>query len=83
MFKPGDRVQQKSGGPVMHVLKYAREYNPILGEFENGSTVVCSWYSKDGYRKEKFHQKTLIKVTAGLRIRIQQRPSKFSVKNQE
>lgn len=61
MFKPGDRVQRKSGGPVMIVQRYAREFSPLVGWYESNYLVECSYYRSDGYQREVIHQNNLIK----------------------
>jgi len=45
-FKAGDRVQQKSGGPVMEVIKYAMDHLPLGGETYSDHHVVCAWYDE-------------------------------------
>ncbi|MCB0430084.1 MAG: DUF2158 domain-containing protein [Flavobacteriales bacterium] len=62
IFKPGDRVQLKSGGPVMIVQRYAREHHPLIGWYEDDHAVECSWYDRDGYHKDVIHQNHLVKV---------------------
>lgn len=51
MFKIGDVVQLKSGGPLMTVSNPGNE----------GSTMTCEWFTKDGEsRADKFHPATLV-----------------------
>lgn len=65
LFKSGDRVQQKNGGPVMIVQKYAREYKPWIGWCESKYAVECVWYDARGERKKEIvHQNNLIKTSA-------------------
>lgn len=62
LFKPGDRVKQKSGGPSMIVIKYIEE--AILGEIVTSNVYLkCVWYdNEEGQKTGVFHQKTLQKV---------------------
>lgn len=63
LFKPGERVQLKSGGPVMEVIKYNVESHPLLGNTVSTTRVECSWYSAEEGRKTKvFHQNMLQKA---------------------
>ena len=63
LFKAGDRVQNKSGGPVMVVQRYARDYNKWIGWYESECFVECSWYDlKEGYKSTVVHQMNLMKV---------------------
>ncbi|MFQ5446021.1 MAG: hypothetical protein ACE5FF_03740 [Saprospiraceae bacterium] len=58
-FKPGDKVQQLNGGPVMQVLNYIFEYNPWVGNYRSYEQVEC-WWVEGGQRKAKvFPQKKL------------------------
>jgi len=53
IFKIGDEVKHKSGGPKMVV----REYEPSDSEH-----VTCEWFDQKDVRQEaSFHQDTLIK----------------------
>ena len=64
LFKPGDRVQLRSGGPIMEVIKYAICYSPWLGNYTSNDIVECVWYDPDeGRKKGRFHQKNLVKTT--------------------
>ena len=57
-FRPGDRVQLKSGGPVMEVMRYASEDNKL-----SSTQVECVWYDPDEGRKCKiFHQNSLCRL---------------------
>ena len=62
LFKPGDRVREKTGGPIMIVQRYAREYSPLLGWHESNHEVECSWYEHE-YKSKVIHQHSLIKVS--------------------
>lgn len=58
LFKPGDRVQLKIGGPVMEVMRYVAVDNEV-----SSTRVECSWYDPDEGRKTKvFHQNSLFKT---------------------
>jgi uncharacterized protein YodC (DUF2158 family) len=62
-FRPGDRVQRRSGGPVMEVMKYVLKNKPILGAYQSESEVECVWYDvEEGRHLEICHQDTLIKL---------------------
>lgn len=58
LFKPGDRVQLKIGGPAMEVMRYIAANNEV-----SSTHVECSWYDPDEGRKAKiFHQNSLFKT---------------------
>jgi len=62
-FKAGDRVQQKSGGPVMEVIKYAMDHLPLGGETYSDHHVVCAWYDENKEHHEQvFDQRALFEV---------------------
>lgn len=61
-LKPGDRVQERSGGPVMTVLKYIEEKEPLVGVEESDEFVECEWFDKEGPHKDVFNQKALVKI---------------------
>lgn len=64
LFKPGERVQLKSEGPIMTVQKYVHEYDPIVGWHENNNAVLCTWVdAKKGCQKLVTHQKNLAKYS--------------------
>ena len=65
LFKPGDRVQLKSGGPVMKVLNYVLKRRPFVGTYLSDSEVECAWYDRgEGRRKtDVFHQNALMKTS--------------------
>lgn len=64
LFKPGDRVQLKTGGPVMEVMRYATKVSPILGVYESNHHVECVWFDpKEGRRTAVFHQNSLMKAS--------------------
>lgn len=66
-FKPGDRVQLKSGGPVMEVIKYAEEGKRKKGV--SSSKVLCVWFDRGCVRKEDvIHQSRLIKTRLPMAI---------------
>lgn len=61
LFKPGDRVQLKSGGPVMIVQKYPLKYG-IFGWHEDPYSVECTWVdSKKGYQRSTFLVRKLVR----------------------
>lgn len=62
-FKPGDRVEQKSGGPVMEVMHYEVEDKPLVGEFVSEQDVRCVWYEEGERKTGVFDQRTLTKST--------------------
>ena len=63
LFKPGERVQLKTGGPIMIVQKYIHEYNPLIGWHENNNAVECTWIDAEKeYHKKVFHQRNLAKA---------------------
>lgn len=63
LFKPGDRVQQKSGGPIMEVTKYVIDHLPLGGEIYSDHHVECVWYDEEKNRhKDVFDQRTLFKI---------------------
>ncbi|HHM20555.1 MAG TPA: DUF2158 domain-containing protein [Bacteroidetes bacterium] len=61
-FKPGDRVQKRSGGPVMEVVKYVLEREPLVGEDLSDNEVECVWYNNGKRKTAVFDQRTLFKV---------------------
>ncbi|MCB9173392.1 MAG: DUF2158 domain-containing protein [Flavobacteriales bacterium] len=62
IFKPGDRVQLRGGGPVMIVQRYAKDYNVWLGWYESDVIVECTWLDGKRYHREKYHQNFLVKL---------------------
>ncbi|MDW3195458.1 MAG: DUF2158 domain-containing protein [Cytophagales bacterium] len=61
-FKPGDRVQLKSGGPVMEVIKYVQQGKRLGKSTVSNAKVLCVWFESGGNRKEEvIHQNRLIK----------------------
>jgi uncharacterized protein YodC (DUF2158 family) len=63
LFKKGNRVQYKSGGPIMEVLKYVEKKNPLQDRSVSNHWVKCVWYDKNFERKEAvFHQNSLNRV---------------------
>ncbi len=68
LFKPGDRVRQKSGGPIMEIIKYVEESNVLLGKNVSSNKVLCVWYEPVYGRKTSvFHQRGLSKANAPIR----------------
>lgn len=63
IWKSGDRVESKNGGPVMEVINYIEEHNILVGKVISDHIVLCSWYDKDGHHQDTFHQHTLMKST--------------------
>ena len=66
LFKPGDRVQLRHGGPTMEVIKYTLDHpsKKQEGVFSDHH-VECVWYEEDKRKKEVFDQRTLFKVENG------------------
>ncbi len=61
-FRTGDRVRQKSGGPVMEVVKYCMEHE-LMGDVFSLHDVKCVWYDEDKNRFVKvFDQRSLYKL---------------------
>lgn len=57
-MKIGDKVQLKSGGPVMTVA-----YAPNVSTITDGADIVCRWFSEQGFsQKETFPFGTLRKA---------------------
>jgi len=50
IFKEGDVVKSKSGGPLMTVEKYRKD------------VVKCVWFSGNEVRRDFFRQETLVLV---------------------
>ncbi len=61
-FKPGDKVQLKSGGPVMTVLKYIEEKEALVGTIESDEFVECEWFEKGTPHRGVFNQNAVVKV---------------------
>ena len=63
LFKPGDWVQLKIGGPVMKVIRYCPQPTKRFTSRENNYKVLCSCYdSQGGHQEHIYHQNSLIKV---------------------
>ncbi|WP_157493879.1 DUF2158 domain-containing protein [Fulvivirga imtechensis] len=70
LFKPGDRVVLRSGGPVMEVLNYVLEYKPFLGPMLSNHKVRCVWYDPiEGRRTAIYHQRSLQKAYEPIPVR--------------
>ncbi len=64
LFKPGDRVQKRSGGPVMIVQRYARKYSLLTDWHEDHNSVECTWLdSKEGYQRKCFLSRNLMRAS--------------------
>lgn len=63
-FKPGDRVQKETYGPVMEVVKYIVDES-IAGENFSTRNIECVWFENEERKKGVFDQRTLFKVTDG------------------
>jgi uncharacterized protein YodC (DUF2158 family) len=69
LFKQGDTVQLKSGGPVMTIDEY-EIWHDIMSGFVNKTAqpsyvtevVKCTWFDKNIRKFGKFHQNLLKKV---------------------
>lgn len=62
LFNPGDRVQLRSGGPVMIVQKYPLKHSVLFGWYVDDKTVECTWYDTEkGFQKRHFLQRNLVK----------------------
>jgi uncharacterized protein YodC (DUF2158 family) len=73
-FKPGDRVQLRSAGPVMEVMKYTEERHMLFGMFVSNTRVLCVWYDKHEGRKEGvFHQNSLMRASIPSRFMVDKR----------
>ena len=55
LFKIGDIVILKSGGPVMTVVRY---------EPSDSDEVVCQWFYNNKLEEKAFHQNVLTKYVA-------------------
>lgn len=62
-FVAGDRVQKKSGGPVMIVQKYCHKQHVFGGTYRGGHDVECVWYESGRRESAIFDQRTLFKVS--------------------
>lgn len=54
LYKQGDIVQLKSGGPQMTVNDYAWH-----GNYKSEDTVVCIWFDGTKRKTAEFHQDTV------------------------
>jgi len=63
LFKPGDRVNPRLGGPTMTVQKYVKYQGSFLADCVTNNAVECTWVDKKGkYNKNIFHQRNLLRV---------------------
>ena len=64
LFKPGDKVQLKTGGPIMEVVKYVMRNNFLYPQHISTEYVECTYYSvlNKEWKTESFHQDNLLKV---------------------
>lgn len=60
-FKPGDRVEHKSGGPVMEVIHYVVVRRPLVGKILSEKDVKCVWYENGERKTAILDQRVLIK----------------------
>lgn len=61
-FHPGDRVQSKTGGPIMEVVKYVTEHHR-WGDVFSDHDVLCVWYDENKDRHEQvFDQRSLFRL---------------------
>jgi uncharacterized protein YodC (DUF2158 family) len=63
-FLPGDRVQQKKGGPVMEVIKYVTERDILTGTTLSDTNVECVWFDEGNRHTGVYDQTNLFKVTS-------------------
>ncbi|UII18989.1 YodC family protein [Fulvivirga ligni] len=63
LFKPGDWVQLKSGGPIMKVIKYCH-LGSLKGPLQDSNYLLeCAWYDRHGVRQARtYHQGSLNRV---------------------
>ena len=65
LYKTGDLVRLKSGGPTMTVLEYdvwQDTIGALLGTAKpahDTGMVTCQWFKDDEVKKSKFHQDML------------------------
>lgn len=64
LFKTGDKVQLKTGGPVMEVVRYVMRNNFLYPQHMSTEYVECTYYSllDKTWVKETFNQNNLVKV---------------------
>lgn len=66
IFKPGDsvKVRNRDDSPIMKVIKYKEEQDPIAGETESTDTVIVEWFDKESgeMKKDEIHQMALLKA---------------------
>lgn len=75
LFKPGDRVVLKTGGPSMEVLDYAFDKNPLVGRHISTQKVRCVWYDPaEGRKIGTFHQRSLRKAHKHTPLRLLNKP---------
>ncbi len=76
LFKSGDRVMKKNGGPVMQVIRYVSKDGRSNGAYTH--YVECSWYDDEEkrHRKGVFHQYSLFKTSMSKKINVQ--PNMFA-----
>lgn len=63
-FLPGDRVQQKKGGPVMEVIKYVTDRDMLTGTTHSDINVECVWFEEGTRHTGVFDQRSLFKVSS-------------------
>lgn len=63
LFKSGDVVRLKSGGPKMTVSTY-KKITPFKGQpYDTDTEVICEWFDGNTPYDRIFHQDSLEKVT--------------------
>lgn len=62
-FVAGDRVQKRSGGPIMIVQKYCLRQHVFGGNSHSSHDVECVWYENGRRESAIFDQRTLSKVS--------------------
>lgn len=81
-FKHGDRVQLRSGGPVMKVIKHESRKKPLKRANSHNPKVLCQWYDKRlGKREFCFHQRDLKKSLLPANTFLKREKAKKWIKN--
>ncbi len=62
-FKPGDRVQLRSDGRIMEVIKYVNKFSILIGNYVSEDEVECVWYENGVRKSVVFNQKNLTRAS--------------------